>query len=170
MSLLLEALKKAEKTKQEAPPAATPGAGPELSLEDESRPAERGIPLDSVELLAAADVRGAEQRAADQLFAAKSSPSRRGLIVAGSALLVALLAGAAYVWYEISVPKGGLVASGQRTTAEPPAAPAPAPAVSPSAASPAPAAPEKSPTPDQLAAAAPSSGGPATAPAPSSGA
>lgn len=152
MSLLLEALKKAEKAKPEAPPAAPPGARPELSLEEEPRPSERSLAHEPEPEEMAAPAKAAERRAAGQLFAAKTPPSRRGLAVAGGVLLVALLAGGAYVWYEISTPRGSLVASGPRSVApaappaSPPAAAAPAasqPAPAPAAVAPSPAASEK---------------------------
>jgi hypothetical protein len=132
MSLLLEALKKAEKSKDEPVPAPPAGASMELSLEHPSRATERSLIHDDAEpeKFVAQDTRGPERRAADQLFTAKGPPSRRGLALAGGALLIAVLAGAGYVWYEISVPRGSLVASGPRTVA-----PAPAPAA-PQAAAP----------------------------------
>lgn len=157
MSLLLEALKKAEKAKDEPPAPATGGL--ELSLEQEPRASERSLAHGDAapEQFASADGRGAERRAADQLFTAKSPPSKRGLAVVGAVLLSGVVAGAAYLWYEISTPKGSLVATGPRTVAPvpppSPAAPAtvsaPAPAVAPEkpAASSAPEPPGTEPAP-----------------------
>lgn len=166
MSLLLEALKKAEKSKDEPPPPALSASGRELSLEQEPHPSERSLAHNDAEpeKFVAPDVRGAERRAADQLFTAKSPPSRRGLMVAGGVLLLGVLAGAGYVWYEISVPKGSLVASGPRTVAP---APTPAPqAAAPVTAPPPAAAPAKPETPVVAAPTAPAAAPAAAPPAP----
>ncbi len=145
MSLLLEALKKAERNKQDAPPGA--GAGGELSLMDED------LPRAAAAADAAADPAAAERQAAQQLFAAKDGGHSRRVIAAAAVAVVALAAaGGAWVWYQTQGARGGLqVASGPATPApSPAAAPAPPPAAQPAppAPAPAPAAARPAPSPD----------------------
>ncbi|HSD61390.1 MAG TPA: tetratricopeptide repeat protein [Burkholderiales bacterium] len=141
MSLLLEALKKAERNKPDAAPGA--GARSELSLMDEDLPRAAA----AAEEDAAADPAAAERQAADQLFSAKNTGRpRRAIAAAAVAALVLAAAGGAYVWYQTLGSKGSLqVASGPRTPATvpaPPSAPAAppmaAPAAPPAATAPAP--------------------------------
>lgn len=146
MSLLLEALKKAEKAKQEQSgrhtgPELGPGAPRNLIPEEGTAGREAEAPLRTgspspglhLELeehlpppsalkprMLAAEAGEKERRGAEALFAAKRPESRRSFVIGLVAvLLLGLIAGAAYVWWEISSP------TAPQMTARAPTAPAP---------------------------------------------
>lgn len=153
MSLLLEALKKAERNKPDAAPG--PGARSELSLMDEELPRPAAAAESAV-----TDPAAGERQAADQLFSAKDTGGpRRTVAAAAAAALVLAAAGGAYVWYQTLGSKGSLqVASGPRTPAPvpppastPPASPVPAPAAPPAETAPAPPAVATAPAPQPTA-------------------
>jgi tetratricopeptide (TPR) repeat protein len=154
MSLLLEALKKAEKAKQDAPPAAV-SAPAGLSLEEGPGLSQGGTAREPLPEVLSTDSEAAERHAADQLFATKNLPSRRGLVVAGAGLLAAALAGGAYLWYQTPPPRGSPVAVAPRPAPPPAQSPPPA-AAPPQAAGPVTAAPPEPPATPAAPAAAPS--------------
>lgn len=146
MSLLLEALKKAEKAKQEQSGRHTgaelgPGAPRNLIPEEgtagreaeaplRTGPSSPGLRLDLEEHLPppsalkprmlAAEAGEKERRGAEALFAAKQPESRRSPVIGLIAvLLLGLIAGAAYIGWEIYRP------AAPQMTARAPTAPAP---------------------------------------------
>jgi tetratricopeptide (TPR) repeat protein len=147
MSLLLDALKRAEQEKlarqgQEPHAAEPPAAGAAAFPHEAQEPA----PRRRLELEAAEATRGAtqppapaaaaksEREGAKAVFAAKqpdaaaagpSDRSRKVILVAGIAALVVLAGGGAYVWYEINR------TSGPMARGPIPSAPRPAPQAAP---------------------------------------
>ncbi len=139
MSLLLDALKRAEQEKlarqgQAAPAeenAETPVAAGKRTLELENVEAPAGKPA------AAAATASADRQGAKAVFAAKQpaeppkSSGNKAILAIVAVALVALLAGGGYVWYEINKTPGPV--------ARAPVAPLPVKPAGPAAASPAPA-------------------------------
>ncbi len=178
MSLLLDALKRAEQEKlarlaQELhaaesaageAPAPAPAAAPRRKLELERHEAAAAPEPASAPAPSAAAMRR-EREGAKVVFAAKQADplptvreprgNRTMLAIAGVAVLL-VLAGGAYVWYEINATPGSMIGPPRVASAPRPVTPAPppspitgtvAPAAPPalSAAAPAPAAPEAAP-------------------------
>ncbi|MBI2311778.1 MAG: tetratricopeptide repeat protein [Betaproteobacteria bacterium] len=160
MSLLLEALKKAEKAKQEQAgktgslPEAGPGAPrPMIPEVGQTDPGEAGapgrtgkraadFPLDELPPPSALKPRipegqaaGEERTGAEAMFAAKRLDGNRKNIVIGllAVLFLGLGGGGAYLWWEISRP------TAPQLSARAPTAPTPTPIAGPPASAPAPA-------------------------------
>lgn len=150
MSLLLDALKRAEQEKLarqgQSPHAAEPAepAAPRRTLELESHEAAHATPSAPAPAGVAPSATTARDReGAKAVFAAKQPEPPAGgarnkaviAIVVGAAVL--LIAGGAYVWYEINATPGPMIARGP-IGARPvtPAPVAPAPVAAPQAASP----------------------------------
>lgn len=128
MSLLLEALKKAEKAKQEGQTAAQPGAAkaPELGLEEmDASFSARPTPAPAGKTIAN------DRLAAAKMLLAKSPAGRNVKLLAGAGVILAVAGGAFYFWQETSRP--GVTQSGAVRPAPVtlPAAPKPSPAIEP---------------------------------------
>ena len=117
MSLLLEALKKAEKDKRGGAATPAPPRPLELALQDEPSPvlSAPSVPLPAPPPAHQYAPGGAEDRlAAEKLFSAKQAGRESGLrqnskkiwFVGGGVLAAIFMSGGYYVWYELSRPAG----------------------------------------------------------------
>ncbi len=150
MSLLMDALKRAEETKQDAarqmtnggrpapgnlaleplgaPPQTLPELGPHIDALDADLAATAGRPAPTAAPPRPAFADDANREAVRNAFAAKTSPapSRQPMWIALGILVVAAAGIGAYVWYELNH-LGGSLARPAPAAPPPPAATAPAP-------------------------------------------